>query len=198
MLLLVTTGHPDMSRYQHPNLGRLVQPRHYSSIEQTAREGIPWAADNDCFQGLDAVEFVDMLDRIEGLPGCLFVVVPDVVGDWVATTSLWQKWRGWVTQPAAYVLQDGCPEFPDDAQAVFVGGTTEWKMSPEAARLVAEAKSRGLWAHMGRVNSARRIMYAQSIGCDSVDGTTWAKWKRRWLWGGLQLVSQPRQMALGG
>jgi hypothetical protein len=53
--LLVTTGHPDMQRYAHPNLGRLVQPRHYSSVAAHGRrEGYVWAADNDCFQGLKA------------------------------------------------------------------------------------------------------------------------------------------------
>jgi hypothetical protein len=64
---------------RHRNLGRLVQPRHYSSIEQTAHAGIPWAADNDCFQGLDASRYFDMLDRLAPLPGCLFATVPDVV-----------------------------------------------------------------------------------------------------------------------
>lgn len=35
MRLLVTTGHPDMARFAHPALGRLIQPRHTSSIELT-------------------------------------------------------------------------------------------------------------------------------------------------------------------
>lgn len=48
---------------------------------------------------------------------------------------------------------------------------TEWKLGEAAARLVAAAKARGLWVHMGRVNSYKRIAYAASIGCDSSDGT---------------------------
>ena len=86
MKLLVTTSHPSLTQHldperggRHRNLGRLVQPRHHSSIEQPAHERIPWAADNDCFQGLDASRYVDMLDRLAPLPGCLFVTVPDVV-----------------------------------------------------------------------------------------------------------------------
>jgi hypothetical protein len=39
---------------------------------------------------------------------------------------------------------------------------------PAAARLVAEARRRGLLAHAGRVSSARRIRYAQSIGYTSL------------------------------
>lgn len=47
----------------------------------------------------------------------------------------------------------------------------EWKCTPGAARLVAEARRRGKDVHMGRVNSLKRLRYAQSIGCTSADGT---------------------------
>jgi hypothetical protein len=48
---------------------------------------------------------------------------------------------------------------------------TEWKLGAAARELVAEAKRRGKWVHMGRVNSWKRISYADEIGCDSTDGT---------------------------
>jgi hypothetical protein len=95
-LLLVTTAHPSIYDHcvspgvLHPNLGRLVQPRHYSSIERTAAAGIPRAAHNDCFQGLDELRFRRMLDRITGLPGCLFMTCPDVVADASATALLFE------------------------------------------------------------------------------------------------------------
>ena len=46
----------------------------------------------------------------------------------------------------------------------------------DAYRLIAEAKHRELWAHMGRVNSLRRLRAADVAGYDSADGTflTWA------------------------
>jgi len=47
----------------------------------------------------------------------------------------------------------------------------EWKLSTASAALVRDAKARGKWVHMGRVNSGRRYQYAHHIGCDSVDGT---------------------------
>lgn len=47
----------------------------------------------------------------------------------------------------------------------------EWKLGPHPRALVAEAKRRGKWVHMGRVNSGKRFRYAAAIGCDSVDGT---------------------------
>jgi hypothetical protein len=49
---------------------------------------------------------------------------------------------------------------------------------------------------MGRVNSARRIRYAASIGCDSVDGTKWARWRDAYLNPGLAIVSEPVQLRL--
>lgn len=48
---------------------------------------------------------------------------------------------------------------------------TEWKLSEPAAELAREAKRRGKYVHMGRVNSGKRFRYAESIGCDSGDGT---------------------------
>jgi EAL domain-containing protein (putative c-di-GMP-specific phosphodiesterase class I) len=59
----------------------------------------------------------------------------------------------------------------DEIDCLFIGGSTEWKLGPAAAELVAIANSLGKWVHMGRVNSERRYRYAEAIGCDSVDGT---------------------------
>lgn len=47
----------------------------------------------------------------------------------------------------------------------------EWKLSETARALSREAKARGKWLHMGRVNSLKRLRIAMSFGCDSVDGT---------------------------
>jgi EAL domain-containing protein (putative c-di-GMP-specific phosphodiesterase class I) len=58
-----------------------------------------------------------------------------------------------------------------DFDVLFIGGTTDWKLGPEARLLVAHAKELGKFVHMGRVNSLRRFRYAEAIGCDSADGT---------------------------
>jgi hypothetical protein len=52
-----------------------------------------------------------------------------------------------------------------------LGGTTTWKLSTAAARLTAQARRHGLWVHMGRINSRRRLRHAAAIGCHSADGT---------------------------
>jgi hypothetical protein len=106
-----------------------------------------------------------------------FAVAPDVVGDAIATELRSLPWLARIRDlgmPAALVAQDGLEDLtiPWDAfDVLFVGGTTGWKLGNTARAIVAEAKRRGKWVHMGRVNSAKRIEYARAIGCDSVDGT---------------------------
>jgi hypothetical protein len=55
--------------------------------------------------------------------------------------------------------------------ALFIGGTTDFKLSKEAREFVSICKEKNIWVHMGRVNSLRRMEIAKSWGCDSVDGT---------------------------
>lgn len=114
------------------------------------------------------------LTRYQGTPGCLFAVVPDDVCNAAGTDALWLRWAPTVRAMGyrpAYVLQNGCTAIPDDAEVVFTGGDDDWKLGPEVRALIAEAKRRGLWCHMGRVNTRERLRYAAMQGYDSVDGT---------------------------
>lgn len=153
-------------------------------------EGVVWCADNGCFSAKwDEVKWWQFLsDNAYAAADCLFAVAPDVVADAFETTRLFRKWgqriRG-LGYPVAYVAQDGLEglrgttvdgglTFPvpwSSFDCLFIGGTTEWKLGPHARAIVAEAKARGKWVHMGRVNSERRFEYARAIGCDSADGT---------------------------
>ena len=209
MLLLATQAEPQMVEHAHPNLGRLIQPRHYNALPATIARGVPWAADNDCFQRLDAHAYYAMLDRLHHIGGrCLFVAVPDVVADAYATARQFERWwtgparRG---LPVALVAQDGLEHMGrwmsmvwPRIDALFIGGSTEWKLGPAARAFVREAKRRGLWVHMGRVNSVKRIAYAAEIGCDSIDGTGWMRWRNIRLPTGLQAASAPPRVALPG
>lgn len=152
-------------------LGAMITPEQGNRIPPGSR----WALDNGCFSGAwTPGRFFDTLDRHANTPGCLFAVTPDVVADAAGTNRLWGRWdrglrrRGY---PVAYVIQDGARSIPRWCEAVFIGGSTEWKLGPEARQLVALAKRHGKWVHMGRVNSLKRLRYATEIGCDSVDGT---------------------------
>jgi hypothetical protein len=140
-----------------------------------------------------------MLDEIRDLPGGLFVTAPDVVGNAQRTRILFDWWCDRIAasrKPVGYVLQDGqlAERVPwTRIGAVFVGGTTEFKMGEAARELVYEARGRGLWVHMGRVNSHQRLRYAKAIGCDSVDGTSFSWFRDRWLREFLDHAAAPTQ-----
>jgi hypothetical protein len=191
VIIFVTTAHPQALKHRGPGFGRLVVPDHFPRIADTAHAGIPWAADNGCFQTLNAHRFRQLLAAAEGLPGCRFVATPDVVGDASATARRFEQWAPALERrglPVALVAQDGLERMTgwlertwDRLAGLFLGGTTDWKLSTEAAHLAAEAKARGKWVHMGRVNSRRRLNYARLIGCDSIDGTQFSMFRDRWL-----------------
>lgn len=178
-MILLLSGATRQLEAALPNrhLGVLTSPRaghrHYEWL------GLPWAADNDVYTGqFDAKAFRRFLDRDP--VGCLFVAAPDVVGDAKATGALFGQW-GRVIQaagfPVALVAQDGLVSPPwDGLDALFVGGSTEWKLGPAAFALMREAKRRGKWVHVGRVNTANRIRLARQAGADSVDGTSATRW----------------------
>lgn len=141
--------------------------------------GLRWCADNGCYSDKwdEAKWWQFLLDNAHEADSCLFAVAPDVVGDAAATLAKSAPWLPKIRAlgyPVAFVAQDGLELLPipwDDFDVIFIGGTTEWKLSSHARDIAAEAKRRGMWVHMGRVNSERRFRYASAIGCDSVDGT---------------------------
>ena len=184
MLLLIAKSSAQIRelRAEGWHIGRLLGPRD----RKPDVDGMPWAADNDAFSGFDQERYVRMLEAIAGVPGCLFVSAPDVVGDWRATLNLYDDY-GWqihdVGQPAAYVLQDGQPVdmVPwDTCEAVFIGGSTEWKLGPEPYELAQAARARGKHVHLGRCNTMRRVRYAHRIGAQSIDGTKWSLFMDAW------------------
>jgi hypothetical protein len=142
--------------------------------------GVIWCADNGCFgKGYpgDTKWFAWLEKNAHAADTCLFATAPDVVGDAEAT---WERSEPWLARirelgyPAALVAQDGIENMHinwDAFDVLFLGGTTEWKLGPHARTITAQAKARGKWVHMGRVNSLKRLRYADAIGCDSADGT---------------------------
>jgi hypothetical protein len=115
------------------------------------------------------------------------VVAADAVGDAVKTRALFDEWHGQIHSkgfPVAYVLQDGqlsCDVPWNDCAAIFVGGTDAFKESMQALALMHEAKARGKWIHMGRVNTLRRLRFAHTAGCDSIDGSKFSWYSDTYL-----------------
>lgn len=166
-------------------LGYLVVPKAGNDPESVVSLGLPIAADNGAFSGLDAKAFTLMLlEYWQAKVKLDWVAVPDVVGNAQQTMGLFCQWESVVKGfrfPRAFVLQDGIDlmdwlNIKHSIQCVFIGGTTKFKLSDMARKITADARKIGLPVHMGRVNSRRRIRYAIDIGCTSCDGSGFSKW----------------------
>lgn len=169
-----------------PNLGLMLTPNMHNRLRH---KHTWWGADTGCFsekQPFSLDVYLDWLVRLQPYrQRCLFATAPDVArredgtlgGDPIAT---WKRSKHVLPViralgfPAALVAQNGIEATSiqwDAFDVLFIGGDTEWKLGEAARQVVAEAKGRGKWVHLGRVNSERRLRYAMSIGCDSADGT---------------------------
>lgn len=181
MMILVHSSPTTLASYKCDNLGVLASPRRLYSEELL--KGWTWAADNDAYSKWDEAKYRYLIRTCRGRNGLLFVTAPDVVGDSKATMQRFAEWRDELGDlPVALVAQDGLNDPPwDEFQALFIGGTTEWKLGPAAARLAREARERDKWLHMGRVNTYRRLRYAQTLGCNSIDGTQFSWFRDKWL-----------------
>lgn len=157
-------------------LGQIVTPAAGNRLGPGRR----WCADNAAFTGGypgDDAYLAWLTVRRHLAGDCGFAVAPDVPFDAAATLALSAPMLPRIRAlgyPAALCAQDGLEhlDVPWDAfDVLFLAGSTEWKLSKAARDLAFEAKVRGKWVHMGRVNSWRRLQYAAAIGCDSADGT---------------------------
>lgn len=67
-------------------------------------------------------------------------------------------------------------EYIDFFDGLFVGGTLEWKLQT-AKTWVDVAHSRFMKCHIGRIGTFRRLVWARSIGADSIDSSTFVQAK---------------------
>lgn len=159
-----------------PEWGQMFTPGKSTTTPESGRQ---WCLDNGVFTGrFDPVSFWRTLEQMTPYRDtCLFIVAPDVVGDALATLEQFRHWgpriqaAGW---PVAFVAQDGQEllPFPPEYDALFIGGSTEWKLSAAALDCIRRAKADGRHVHVGRVNSQKRMAHFQLAGVDSVDGTS--------------------------
>lgn len=198
MMILVQAAPVSLMRdHGNPwNLGVLSSPRRFYT--DAHEKGYAWAADNDSFSAWDEPRFVAMLDKATDVPGCLFIVAPDVVGDAAATLERFRDWRVRLMltgQPIAFVAQDGFnPETVpwDQFDVLFIGGTDAFKMGRGAGLAARSAHSFGKRVHLGRVNSRSRIRWACALGCSTVDGSGFSAFRKThlpWALGLSSLIS---------
>lgn len=183
MRILFNGGHQYLAEkcVEHPDKFGLLHSM--TGGIRAHNENIYHALDNGCFKRQpDPDEFVRY---VEFYPGAAWVVLPDVVADAAATYDLSRRWRDdlearGLNRDWSYVLQDGfdVSHVPDGITHVFLGGSTDYKMSREAYDALVWAKSKGMYVHVGRVNSPPRMRYFQMV-TDSIDGTGFTKFHWR-------------------
>ena len=140
-----------------------------------------FAIDNGAFSRFEQKPFMSLLAKHEPRRAlCRFVAAPDVVGSAMRTVECFRHWQPKLSNwPVAFVCQDGQESMGipwDNIAAVFVGGSTEWKMGKHAAAIVKASKVIGKWCHIGRINTPGRLEYFEELGADSCDGTGLAQY----------------------
>jgi hypothetical protein len=182
VILLVSGATADIRKADPSRVGMLFTPANRNSA--VLARGRRYAIDNGAYVGFNPSAFLKLLARFIGVPGCLFVACPDVVGDWAATQENFQVWAPLIRSlgfPVALVAQDGLTSDNVpwlDIDALFVGGTTQFKLSADVDVLLGEAEARGKWRHIGRVNTKRRMRHFRDR-CDSFDGSCFSRWPKR-------------------
>ena len=154
----------------------IITGHQHKDIPSGIVAGLPWAADNGAFTGFNSAAFFPWLETMTPYRDtCLFVVVPDVVGDSMATWLEFVRWQPELAcWPLAYVAQDGQEKLPFPAihewDTLFIGGSTEWKVSQGALDCIGRAQHLSKRVHVGRVNWWKR--YAHFRLCNGSDDWT--------------------------
>lgn len=125
----------------------------------------------------DGDRFLRLVDALG--EGADWIVIPDIVAGGAASLEFSAQWLGrlrGISAPLLLAVQDGMqPEqirpWLSPGVGLFVGGTSEWKEAT-AAQWGRLAQDAGVWCHLGRVNTGRRMRIAASAGMTSVDGTS--------------------------
>lgn len=135
--------------------------------------GVPYGLDNGCFSRFPRAAWERLInDAKTNVP--VFICLPDIVGDARRTLDLFNVFSKQLDgQPKALVLQDGIGNFEipwHEIDAVFVGGSDLFKISPEAINACKCAKMLNKWVHVGRVNTPERVNNWIGLA-DSIDGS---------------------------
>jgi len=150
---------------------------------------VPFALDNGVYgawsngREWDEVKYYKALDFYDPLE-CRWTVVPDWVADKKLTLKKWDEHSDRIRQKGftlAFAVQDGMSpdDVPDDADVIFVGGSTEWKW-----------RTLPIWGrefervHAARVNTYRLLWMADDCGVESCDGTGFTRGDQK-QWNGL-------------
>ena len=173
MRILLDQSPSEIARYQSIYGADLIWQLRTPLTRYRIAEGTPYGLDNGAFSRFDEKTWRRLLiDAHEIKP--IFVCLPDIVGSARRTLELFRYYKPATNGlPRALVLQDGIGDFDLpwwDFDAVFIGGSDQFKLHPDAFAAARTAKMLGKWVHVGRVNTAERVKNWIGIA-DSIDGS---------------------------
>lgn len=164
-------------------IGLMIQPGNSYHLRS---DRYPFYAIDCGMKWSDAEPYLAWLESRSPV-GCLFAVSPDAYPDAAESQRRGLEFAPLIRAmgfPVAIVAQDGAEDLTwpwEDFDVLFIGGQreTKWKTSQYAEGLCRRARAQGLWVHMGRVNSSKRLERARAMGCNSADGTFLKHWRRK-------------------
>jgi hypothetical protein len=197
-------------------LGVMATPNTGNRIDWVCGLGLPWCVDNAAFDAkrFSTRKYLALLEKVARAPSRpAFVAVPDQAprpGDvdhshcHPCTAYLFERWYrvlelgGLAGLPLAFVAQNGLDDVADVPwdliSCVFVGGDNDFKLGDFVMMdLIPEARRRGKWVHVGRVNGRRRIRHAYMGEADSVDGSSMSRFPDRYIVRFMAAVAKARQ-----
>lgn len=129
--------------------------------------------DNGGFSGAKPKGFSRIIQKQwEFKDKCLFAAVPDKVESHKETLTMWSEYHHLADgYRKAFVVQDGFDEWPSNADAIFLGGSTGFKDSYEAEQIVKAALKNKMHVHIGRVNTFYRFYHFHCMGAHTCDGS---------------------------
>ena len=146
-------------------------------LTQYASGSYHYILDNGAYSEFKENTYKSMVQKAKHDLFCDYIVLPDVVGDATATFHQFRHWKNWLglsSHMCAFVLQDGVHDdvFPawDEFDCLFIGGSTEFKMSSLAYQIAQAAILEGKHVHVGRVNTPDRIV-RWFDNCHTIDGS---------------------------
>jgi hypothetical protein len=140
----------------------------------------PYVLDNGAWgchqreEPFNETAFLWAYDRIAA--NAEWVVAPDIVGGGLDSLSLTKTWLPKLDHKKVLIaVQDGMTSehvdpLMDLNRGIFLGGTTEYKMSSmmDWGKYCA---AKNIYFHVARVNTIKRFRACQAAGADSIDGS---------------------------
>lgn len=173
----------------------------------TEMEDIVWGMDNGRFVCWNASDrswhpdrwdrhaFIRLMEAKRHIPGCRFVVAPDVLCNAQATIEEFFTWRDLIRgygYPVALAAQDGVTlgMIPWGAfDALFIGGSNAFKFSLVCRVIIYQARRQGLWVHWGRASTSNFLHYCKTLQVNSIDGSAFARFQNNRLPKMLQVLA---------